>query len=361
MATEILNFPKQLYVGVKEQRPFNVETFPLAFATPFGTDAAFKKRKETVNVWVGNPQLRRNVRENGEWKTVPIVLDYEPTEPTVIDNNPIEGFKFEGAVSRWTTSNKWFEINDPRGFTLQVTADNLGDILLNCEVRKGEIIGKFVWGRLGAVNFLTRVDHPSYIEFTQPEITRTELQPGDRVRIGNEKEEVIFVGIYYAYQFQSTHRYQHAGKLYDKYPYGAGGYYNKSPVETVYFAEDKFDSTPIYLFIREQVEEIWYRPKFVPMRKPKKALQILEENQAFTKPNIGEITRIAGASSFFEYARFYDSKVALNAAPRMTPTEINAISIKESQERHGDDYFKKYDYIEAYQDAYLPILEKEVD
>jgi hypothetical protein len=188
----ILSFPSQLYVGTETLMPFNISDPPLGFATPFGTDAAFEKRKETVDRWCGDGR-------EYDYQTRSYILKGS-TKPQVIDNTPLEGFAFDSAIERDRTSNKVFRITDPRGFQLEIGADNLADILLHSEIKKGVLQGPFIWGRSGGSNFLTRMDHPSYLHHVAPVISRTKLQPGDHIHLGSKTDELVFCGEFYVFK-----------------------------------------------------------------------------------------------------------------------------------------------------------------
>lgn len=206
----ILNLPTELYVGTENLLAFNQDDPPLAFATPFGTDKAFEKRQETVDRWCGDGKDRER-RQNadgsyaqdakGNWVWDTVVLG--TTKPQVIKNEPLSGFAFDRAIERTVTSNKVFRLTDPRGFQLEISADNLADILLNCEIVRGEIKGEFIWGRLGATNFLTRLDHPAYLQKTAPKIARTTLQVGDHVYLGNKTVELVYCGEFFIFKAEA--------------------------------------------------------------------------------------------------------------------------------------------------------------
>lgn len=181
-----LRFYPKLYVGVKGKRSFNKEDPPLSFATQVGTDAEWTKRKKTVDDWAGYTR-RGTYVYNPETRTSDYVSPPEQTEEGFyIDNEPMSGFYFEKSVTRWRTSNKWFAINDPRGFQLQITAENLGEILLNSHITKGMLVGKFVWAKKGQYVYLCREDHPDYVDNLNSDKVKkskssVKLTPGDRV------------------------------------------------------------------------------------------------------------------------------------------------------------------------------------
>lgn len=205
-----LSVPDQLYVQTKDRVPFNVNNPPLAFATQLGTDKAFQKRKETVDNWSGNTYRyvdkvdadgNKVMRKDYPTLVEQVREDHPMTDGHILDNVPQSGFTFEKSVSRWTTSNKWFAINDPRGFQLQIAADNLGDILINAGVIGGELQGEFVWAKNGGNIFLCRANHSAYQAKLNPVVTRTALIPGDIVLMGQDPEEYEYLGSYYTTRF----------------------------------------------------------------------------------------------------------------------------------------------------------------
>lgn len=66
-------------------------------------------------------------------------------QPLIIENEPKSGFKVEKIATRWSTANKLFRISDPRGFELEITAQNLLELMNSCMIAKGEILGKCKW------------------------------------------------------------------------------------------------------------------------------------------------------------------------------------------------------------------------
>lgn len=256
-----LNIPDQIYVQTKERQPFNTENPPLAFATQVSNDSAFKKRKDTVDHWSG-PTYRSVPKKDADGNLVmrtdypnhpEYVREENPmTEGHILDNTPLSGFTFEKSVSRWTTSNKWFTINDPRGFQLQIAADNLGDIIINSGILKGELQGEFVWSKNKSNIFLTRSDHKAYIEKFKPKVEHRPLQLGDVVVFGQELEEYVFLGAYYSHRFDFEGRYldssgniMHAGF---RPPYGYWGNSQKYTSNT--YLVDLPDNKKVYVFCR---------------------------------------------------------------------------------------------------------------
>jgi hypothetical protein len=160
--TKIKVFP-QLYVGLKAQYDYDLETkqrtqrVNLGFATPLEKNAAFEKRKRTVDYWA-QPQSDYDLvtRKSTPGKQIPAVI---------VDNVPVSGFKITDDVRRiyWGGGNVVWRVEDPRGFELEMSSQNLMAIIQTVGISAGgEIPGKCVWARDGANNVLL---HESTEEF----------------------------------------------------------------------------------------------------------------------------------------------------------------------------------------------------
>jgi len=75
----------------------------------------------------------------------PATVRLAARQPEIIDNIPLEGFSIDKTISRYSTSNKLWRINDPRGFPLEISTEKMFEILLNGEVKNGTIVGKYYW------------------------------------------------------------------------------------------------------------------------------------------------------------------------------------------------------------------------
>lgn len=212
---KFIDFPKQYFVGLKKNPDNEKDLLRLGFATPMGTDATFEKRKATVVQWAkGRYYWRNDHKDESEYVT--------------FDNVPVDGFSIETSVSRSYTSNKLFQINDPRGFRLEISTDNLCDILLNSVVDHGVIKKKLIWGRDGNINRLYFEDDSQYLESLQEKETY-EVQVGDEIE--SERFHGIYLGKYYVqritdwYEKTNIHGWygpvqQHCyGIVYDTKPY----------------------------------------------------------------------------------------------------------------------------------------------
>jgi hypothetical protein len=206
-----LNIPEKLYVGVQGCKDFNRQDPPLAFAIPYGTDKKFESAKSTVHSWAGygrqvtiyktNPDGTCQYDENR--RAIIDRVETNPAEGFVIDNELLDGFYFDKHVSRWQTSNKFFRISDPRGFQLEIDCENLGDILLNCAISNGYIVGKFQWTRYKGKAYLVRENHPARERKVNPKVNRKQkaLVVGDVVQFSTDTGQWIYAGKVHAIGF----------------------------------------------------------------------------------------------------------------------------------------------------------------
>jgi len=151
----------------------------LAYMCQFENNSSFQKKKETGQKWSRNPN------KNG----------------TVYDNIPLEGFKLGKSVSRWSTSNKLFRLEDPRGFTVEISTGNLEMLMRDVTIVKGVIQGKCVWGREDG-NILLSTQSQPYLDSismgadalaNRPTIKN--LKIGDLVKL-EKGDELVYVGKY---------------------------------------------------------------------------------------------------------------------------------------------------------------------
>lgn len=140
----MITIPSQHYIGLNPVRSTD-SSFPLAFATPFGTDAAFEKRKNTVDVWC---------RGYGHYVDGKYV--YPEFEAAVHDNVLMDGFRISESVRRtgWNGGNVVWRVVDPRGFELEISSSNFARIVDCSTIINGVIQGKCIWGRDGSANLL---------------------------------------------------------------------------------------------------------------------------------------------------------------------------------------------------------------
>lgn len=228
--------PEKFYVAVQERTGFSTDTFPLGFATHVGTDKAFAKRKETVDSWAGINRKTEHywlTDANGQYIKDDKGIMQGGSRPLpehkgfmTFDNVPIEGFSFDRVVTRYRTDNKLFRIQDPRGFTLEISSENLGDVLLNSSISKGYFVGEYVWARTAGKNYLLRTDHPIYLELTKTKgADELTIRVGDVIECKDGKLK-YFGKFYFAQKKDITqYYYDNVGGWQDKpnYSYSYGG------------------------------------------------------------------------------------------------------------------------------------------
>lgn len=242
MAT--VTIPKTQYVGVNLLRSTD-GSMPLGFLTPGGTDAAAKKRISTVDNWInkGQPEIdfvdapdkERFEKDNPDAKWV---QDYDNASPVrskyhiprvegvaykVYDNVPNEprfGFRITQAISRggsWNGNNKVVRIEDPRGFELEISVDNLVKMMSMTTFVDGVCQEKCVWGRQGAANVLLPVNSVPYTEAVsvtayraKETISLRDVNFGDTVVL--KKTENFqglageYMGAYHVYSLQTLYK-----------------------------------------------------------------------------------------------------------------------------------------------------------
>lgn len=189
----MIKLPEKYYVGIRAQAESEGQ-LPLGFATPFGTDAAFAKRKNTVDSWTGKIDPKR--KENPRFET--------------LDNVLMEGFRISQSVRRYGWNgggNVLWRIEDPRGFELEISSNNFASIVDCTTLTNGVIEGKCIWGREGAVNVLlpeSSVPYQEAVNFTdlsKLKVTAKEMTPGQMVRMKDDTV-AMFMGEFFGLAFE---------------------------------------------------------------------------------------------------------------------------------------------------------------
>jgi hypothetical protein len=347
----VLNFPEKLYVGVQSRKPFCTTTYPLAFATPWGTDSAFRKRKETVDNWVGQ-RFTQQVKwidpvagiyeKDANGHAVYEQIDHGEYEPEIINNVPIAGFSVDQAVERWSTSNKMFRINDPRGFQLEISADNLADLIINSTLDKGVIQEPLIWSKNGAKVFLTRLDHESYLQHLQPKVARAggSLKPGDVVRLGVDKSRYVFLGEFHLLRFGLTTRYVEiaTGNVMPdgwSQPYSYS-YQRVNTHQSKYFTQGIRDPKPWHVY--KPLDNNYY--PFYIARKPKKS-DVIEEGHVFEPLIMGDAFEPTSNDYGFDYAIPFETNAGLMSF-NIDGAGIHDLHV-EKLRTHRHDYRRTYD------------------
>lgn len=122
-------------------------------------------------------------------------------EEAVVENGPIKGFYIGSSVARWSTSNKLFRVNDPRGFTVEVPTDNIATLLHHTTVTNGVVQEECVWGREGNNHILLPVNSEPYLKtlgqmdtLANKLIPIKDLKVGDVVKFFEDKTEYYYAG-----------------------------------------------------------------------------------------------------------------------------------------------------------------------
>jgi hypothetical protein len=210
MGANLLDVYDVLSVGFRGDLKGSDE-FPLVFMTYEG-GSGYSKRMKTLRDWIG-----------GEY-----YIDHQKNErvkypdglgPRIeqIKNVPISGFKVDLVVSRWTTSNKVFRIQDPRGFTLEIYADNFVNMIKNDTVVNGVFQGKYVWGRYGSFNYLVSVEDPLYLDWVsrsevKATVTPSDIQVGDFVKGADGYTDGVFLGDVYVISYTYKKSYEYSNR-----------------------------------------------------------------------------------------------------------------------------------------------------
>lgn len=171
MATKIVKLPKQLYVVSKNVPEHEYPTKDSSGRTDYTNRVELPhnfgflhphephlkgdaSRKQTQLSWaysvgyytIGDQHWVRG-REY-DWSTRahfdfdrPIEPEYAPR---VWDNEPLTGFRIIDTVNRYR-GNKLFKVLDPRGVEFEVTVASLFALLMDGEVKEGEIMSPCIW------------------------------------------------------------------------------------------------------------------------------------------------------------------------------------------------------------------------
>lgn len=119
----------------------------------------------------------------------------------IIDNLPTKGLYVGNSVSRWSTSNKLFRVEDPRGFTVEIPTDNLATLLHHTTVINGVVQEECVWGRDGGNHILLPVNSEPYKRALKNQdiienklVNISDLKEGDCVKFFGDNDEYVFYG-----------------------------------------------------------------------------------------------------------------------------------------------------------------------
>jgi hypothetical protein len=205
----------------------------------------------------------------------------------IADNSPTSGFYVGCSVSRWSTSNKLFRVEDPRGFTVEIPTDNLATLLHHTTVVKGIVQEPCVWGRDGANHILLPINSEPYlITLDQMDtlenklISVKDLKVGDWVRMFEDEMEY-----YYAGKIRGTWNLRGQNTHYDYYSSSRGRQTTYS--EYVEVKDEKWSD----VFLCKRYGEKWYvetknKPKIVEVIKNEKLTLEVSEYQWYVPKRV---------------------------------------------------------------------------
>jgi hypothetical protein len=186
-----IKIPAKHYVGMVKR---STEKIPLGFITPWGDDAAAKKRIATVDSWA---------RQGYNSKAL---------EPMIIENVPMNGFKMTTDIrsSSYGGSDKW-RIEDPRGFELEITSPNLAQLLSVGMIDRGEIMDTCVWARDGQQNVLLSTSTDEYKSAVKNTEVAAMTADWKNVKIGNtillqNNVTGVWLGRMFGMSYYDSHR-----------------------------------------------------------------------------------------------------------------------------------------------------------
>jgi hypothetical protein len=280
MAIDNIKIPQKYYTGMVKR---SNDELPLGFITPWGEDAAAKKRMTTVDNWAGyNSSNNYN--------------NYQTSiKPIVIDNTPVIGFRLSGSIrtSDYGGENKW-RIIDPRGFELEITSGNLAKLLSVGVFDQGEILDQCVWARKGANNILLSVNTNEYkeavknTEVASKSAVWSDVKLGDTVVLQNNTG-----GIFLGKQYMLVKNYSEKNEL------GAGN--------SLYTCNSK----PVYVIYNPNYNNTGYTQQLLLINNPKlssftKSEKELTQNEAELLAN----NSLSSKTTWVDYSG-YNSVVAL--------------------------------------------------
>jgi hypothetical protein len=188
MELSTIKIPEKVYIGFQGRR--SQDEVPLGFMTPYTTDKAGEKRRATVDNWAKGYGY-------GAQKTFNSVI---------LENKPMIGFKIGRAIRRsggWNSSGASFiRIEDPRGFELEITIENLAMCMAGNIIEDGELVQECVWGRDGNKNILLPINSEPYLDSVTTKsaidnaISLRNIKPGDKIKLITGEEGVYFGGLF---------------------------------------------------------------------------------------------------------------------------------------------------------------------
>jgi hypothetical protein len=164
--------PKQLYVtariGTVDEHTGKPIDSPMGFLNAYEPGkSAFEKKRETQETWAylsyNGLQSSRLIKQGNELVIVGDKIEWIPDafyphntkkthvckpvdwQPQIWDNLPTTGFKIIDTVSRYSTSNKFWLVLDPRGVKFEISTGVFETLVMNTTIVRGVIQDACVW------------------------------------------------------------------------------------------------------------------------------------------------------------------------------------------------------------------------
>lgn len=166
-----MNILDEYYIGYKKQ---GKDRSMLGF---IGSNTS--KQQQIIDKWS---------KENVDAK------DVIPSE--ILQNTPQTGFKIIDVVSRYSTSNKFYRILDPRGFELEISAANLLELMFSSTIENGVIKSECVWGKQTSAA-LVPVNSEHYKDYLTLKNGPIVLTPGQIYKDKKTQEIIRYEGEFY--------------------------------------------------------------------------------------------------------------------------------------------------------------------
>ena|ERR1700691_5365992 len=180
-----IKIPYSHYIGVIITEKYG----SVGTILPDGTDYLTRKKKKQIDDLVANSTNN----------------DKEINLPRTMINVPMSGFRILNHTMKFQKYNypkEYWDITDPRGFSLKITSWNLEYILSCALIENGEIIDKCVWAREKSENILIPVTSKFYktvcnnTDRLSKKVNKRNIKIGNKIVLHDGKEG-IYLGDFY--------------------------------------------------------------------------------------------------------------------------------------------------------------------
>ena len=181
-----MNIPDEFMLGIKDFKPMDIFEFPKGMYRNITHGKKDEDSIERIENWCQGGYYRNSNPPPPDWK------------PLILKNESVSGFRFSGFQSRCSTDNKVVEVQDPRGFTLEITVSNLIDLLGTTVIENGVMKNKCVWG-FDRSPVLLDVDgedykkHEAFASKTLEYLKARELVVGKTYVYTSRKKEMLYM------------------------------------------------------------------------------------------------------------------------------------------------------------------------